>query len=120
MPNLKGLESAIECGVKEIAVFSAASETFTQKNTNCGIQESISRFTQLSEVALKNNIKIRGYISCVMGCPYEGEIEVSQVNRVAESLLDLGCYEISLGDTIGAGNIHKSRDLMEGIYLYLL
>jgi isopropylmalate/homocitrate/citramalate synthase len=93
--------------VQEIAVFGAASETFTMKNTNCDIKESISRFKEISEVCIRNGIRIRGYVSCVMGCPYEGEVKVNKVNYVAKRLLELGCYEISLGDTIGAGNILK-------------
>ena len=102
-PNMQGLERAIACGVKEVAVFAAASESFSQKNINCSIAESIERFTLVAEQALANGLTVRGYISCVVGCPYEGAINPDQVAQVAEQLLAMGCYEISLGDTIGVG-----------------
>lgn len=103
VPNLKGFEKAVRVGVKEIAVFGAASESFTQKNVNCSVEESIQRFTEVTAAAKKANIKVRGYVSTVVGCPYEGPIKPSAVCKVVEALLDLGCYEISLGDTIGVG-----------------
>ena len=102
-PNLRGLERAMECGVKEVAVFAAASESFSQKNINCSIAESIERFKPLAEQALANDIRLRGYISCVVGCPYEGSVDMETVADVARQLLAMGCYEVSLGDTIGVG-----------------
>ncbi len=102
-PNMQGLERAIACGVKEVAVFAAASESFSQKNINCSIAESIERFKPVAEQALANGLTVRGYISCVVGCPYEGAIDPEPVAQVAEQLLAMGCYEISLGDTIGVG-----------------
>ncbi len=102
-PNLKGLHAALDAGVDEIAVFAAASESFSQKNINCSIDESINRFKPIMSEASKHNIPVRGYISCVVGCPYEGEVAAEHVANVARPLNDLGCYEISLGDTIGIG-----------------
>lgn len=100
-PNMRGLERAIECNVKEIAVFAAASEAFSQKNINCSIDESLEKFKAVTQKALDHNIAVRGYISCVAGCPYQGEVDYKNVRSIAQSLLDMGCYEISLGDTIG-------------------
>jgi len=113
VPNMKGLEAALEAGVEEIAIFAAASETFTQKNINCSIDESIERYRQVVEKAQAENLKIRGYISCVLGCPYEGEVSFDRVASVAARLLDQGCYEISLGDTTGVGTPGKARALVE-------
>jgi len=113
VPNPKGLENAMAAGAKEIAVFGAASETFSQKNINCSIDESIDRFEAVAREALDNDIKVRGYISCVMGCPYEGAIPVSAVEHVAKRLDDIGCYEISLGDTIGTGNPKLTTELID-------
>lgn len=93
----------MKVGVEEIAVFASASEGFSQKNTNCSIQEGISRIKDLVDVAKKDNLRIRGYVSCVVGCPYDGQVHPSAVTRVTEALISLGCYEISLGDTIGVG-----------------
>ena len=106
-PNLRGMQSALASEVDEIAVFGAASEEFTRKNINATIEESLQRFEQVMEVAKENNIKVRGYVSCVMGCPYQGEIDPQLVNQVSKTLVDMGCYEISLGDTIGIGNPGK-------------
>ena len=100
-PNMRGLERAIECNVKEIAVFAAASEAFSQKNINCSIDESLEKFKAVIQKALNHNIAVRGYISCVAGCPYQGEVDFKNLCSIAQSLLDMGCYEISLGDTIG-------------------
>jgi hydroxymethylglutaryl-CoA lyase len=100
-PNMRGLERAIECNVKEIAVFAAASEEFSQKNINCSISESLENFKAVTQKAKEHNIAVRGYISCVAGCPYKGDIDPNKVSAVAQSLLEIGCYEISLGDTIG-------------------
>lgn len=113
VPNMKGLEAALEAGVEEIAIFAAASETFTQKNINCSIDESIERYQQVVDKARNEGIKIRGYISCVLGCPYEGEVSFKSVAGVAARLLDQGCYEISLGDTIGVGTPARARALVE-------
>jgi hydroxymethylglutaryl-CoA lyase len=103
VPNVKGFESALKCGIKEIAIFGAASEAFTQRNIKCSISESLNRFELVMEMAKKEEIKVRGYVSCVMGCPYEGNINPNVVKEISEKLYDLGCYEISLGDTIGIG-----------------
>ena len=100
-PNMRGLERAIECNVQEIAVFAAASEEFSHKNINCSIAESLEKFKAVTQKAIDNNMAVRGYISCVSGCPYQGDVEIKKVSTVAQSLLDMGCYEISLGDTIG-------------------
>jgi hydroxymethylglutaryl-CoA lyase len=113
VPNLKGLEAALEAGVAEIAIFAAASETFTQKNINCSIDTSIERYRQVAAEAKADNLKIRGYISCVLGCPYEGGVSVDKVASVADQLLELGCYEVSLGDTIGVGTPGQARKLIE-------
>jgi isopropylmalate/homocitrate/citramalate synthase len=103
VPNLTGFERAVNSGAKEIAVFTAASESFSKRNTNCSIAESITRIEAVVTAAKKSAIKVRGYVSCVLGCPYEGDIEPAAVAEVCERLMDLGCGEISLGDTIGAG-----------------
>ncbi len=103
-PNMHGFEAAMAAGVAEVAIFSAASESFSKKNINCSIEESIKRFIPIINAAKNANIKVRGYVSCVVGCPYEGDIDPQQVAKVAEKLYTLGCYEISLGDTIGVGN----------------
>jgi hydroxymethylglutaryl-CoA lyase len=103
VPNMKGLEAALGARVDEIAVFGAASETFSQKNINCSIAESLARFEPVAEAAAAKGIRVRGYISCAAGCPYEGEVRPAVVAEVAERLLAMGCYEISLGDTIGVG-----------------
>ncbi|KAI9294759.1 pyruvate carboxyltransferase [Neoconidiobolus thromboides FSU 785] len=112
-PNLKGLQSAIEAGAKEVAIFGAASESFSKKNINCSIDESLDRFKEVMELALKNNIKVRGYVSCVVGCPYEGYIQPEAVVKVAKKMLDMGCYEISLGDTIGVGTPGTFKKLLD-------
>lgn len=102
-PNIKGFEAAIASNVSEVAVFGAASESFTQKNINCSIQESIERFIPVIEAAKAQNMPVRGYVSCVAGCPYEGDINPVKVAEVAKTLFELGCYEVSLGDTVGVG-----------------
>eukprot|EP00981_Chlorochromonas_danica_P015682 scaffold14361_cov193-Ochromonas_danica.AAC.17 len=115
VPNKKGLESAIELGVKEIAIFGAASESFSRKNINCSIEESIKRFEEVCKEARQHNLKIRGYVSCVVGCPYEGRITPEAVLKLSQRLLDLGCYEISLGDTIGVatpGDVSRLLELL--------
>lgn len=115
VPNLKGMENAIGAGVKEIAVFGAASETFSQKNIHCTIAESLKRFEQIIGIAKQHHIKVRGYISCVLGCPYEGEVDLATVVYVAKQLYTLGCYEISLGDTIGVGTPGKAVSLVRAV-----
>ena len=112
-PNLKGFEAAVEAGVKEVAVFAAASEAFSQNNINCSIAESLARFVPVMEAAKAHGIKVRGYVSCVLGCPYEGEIRAEQVAPVARELLAMGCYEVSLGDTIGVGTAGQTRRLFD-------
>ncbi len=114
-PNLKGLEAAIECGVDEVAVFGAASESFSQKNINCSIAESLERFAPVVERARDQGIQVRGYVSCVLGCPYEGDIAPEQVAAVARALDEMGCYEVSLGDTIGTGTPIKARRMLEAV-----
>lgn len=103
IPNIKGMEMAIASGADEVAIFAAASETFSQKNVNCSIAESLDRFKPIMEMAASVNKPVRGYVSCVAGCPYEGEVLPHKVAQVTKSLMDLGCYEVSLGDTIGVG-----------------
>jgi hydroxymethylglutaryl-CoA lyase len=112
VPNLKGLERAAAAGVEEIAVFTAASETFNQKNINASIAESLARIRELAAPALAQGMRIRGYISCVLGCPYEGAVEEHRVVEIAQALLELGCYEVSLGDTIGVGTPVAARRLL--------
>ena len=102
-PNLKGFVRALEAGVTEVAVFGSASEAFSQKNINCSISESVDRFRPVLEAAQKNSVRVRGYISCVLGCPYQGDVPIENVVNLAEKMSELGCYEISLGDTIGIG-----------------
>ncbi|WP_076408254.1 hydroxymethylglutaryl-CoA lyase [Shewanella sp. UCD-KL12] len=114
-PNMKGLELALDANADEVAIFGAASESFSQRNINCSIEESIARFEPLMERALAENIRVRGYVSCVLGCPYEGEIKVSEVARVSEILYKMGCYEISLGDTIGVGTPANARRMVEAV-----
>lgn len=112
-PNLQGFTAALEAGVQEVAVFAAASESFSQKNINCSIAESLQRFAPLMDAARQKGIRVRGYVSCVLGCPYEGDIAPAQVAQVARELLAMGCYEISLGDTIGVGTPGKTRQLID-------
>ena len=112
-PNLKGFEAAKAAGATEVAVFGAASEAFSKKNINCSIAESLDRFGLVIENALKEKIRVRGYISCVVACPYEGEVPPSKVAEVAGALYDMGCYEISLGDTIGAATPGKTQRMIE-------
>jgi hydroxymethylglutaryl-CoA lyase len=113
VPNLKGLELALASGVEEIALFAAATETFSQKNTNCSIAASIDRFNAVIDEAQAAGLKVRGYISCVLGCPYEGEVSFDTVSMIAQKLLAKGCYEVSLGDTIGVGTAGLATELIE-------
>jgi len=112
-PNLKGFEAARAAGATEVAVFGAASEAFSKKNINCSIAESLDRFRPIVELSLKEKIRVRGYVSCVLGCPYEGEVAPARVAEVAGALHDMGCYEISLGDTIGVGTPGKAKAMIE-------
>jgi len=112
-PNLRGFEDALAAGVKEVAVFAAASEAFSQRNINCSISESLERFAPIMATARQHGISVRGYVSCVLGCPYEGEIAPEQVAAVARELYAMGCYEVSLGDTIGTGTAGTTRRLFE-------
>ena len=114
-PNLKGFERALEAGVTEVAVFGAASEAFSQKNINCSISESVERFRPVLEAAQKNSVRVRGYISCVLGCPYQGEVPLENVVNLAEKMLKMGCYEISLGDTIGIGTPLQAKKMVETV-----
>jgi hydroxymethylglutaryl-CoA lyase len=112
-PNLRGLEAAIDAQVDEVAIFGAASESFSQKNINCSIDESLERFLPVIELAKKHQIPVRGYVSCVLGCPYEGHIAPYKVAQVSQQLIDMGCYEISLGDTIGVGTPVKTQQMLD-------
>jgi hydroxymethylglutaryl-CoA lyase len=115
VPNEKGYEAARAAGARVIAVFGSASEGFSRANINCSIAESIERFKPVIARARADRIKVRGYISCVLGCPYDGEIEPQAVVEVARVLWDLGCYEVSLGDTIGVGTPRKARELLRAV-----
>ena len=114
-PNLKGFDSAIEAGAKEVAIFAAASEAFSQKNINCSVAESIKRFESVVSAAQAMEIRVRGYVSCVVGCPYEGDVAPHRVAEVARALMDLGCYEVSLGDTIGVGTPASVIKMLEAV-----
>ena len=115
VPNMKGFEAAQRAGAREIAVFSAASEAFTQRNINCSIAESIARFAPVAQAARDAGMPVRGYVSCVLGCPYQGEIAPAAVAEAAGHLADLGCAEISLGDTIGVGTPARARAMVEAV-----
>ena len=112
-PNLHGFEGAVAAGAREVAVFAAASEAFSQKNINCSIAESLKRFEPILQAARALNIAVRGYVSCVAGCPYQGEVKPEAVAQVAKSLFDMGCYEISLGDPIGVGTPGQIKRMLE-------
>jgi len=111
-PNMRGFEAALAARADEVAIFGAASESFSQKNINCSIDESLQRFASVMDAAKANNIKVRGYVSCVLGCPYEGDISPEAVLDVTQALLQMGCYEVSLGDTIGVGTARKTDQLL--------
>ncbi len=115
VPNLKGFEAARAAGAAEIAVFGAASETFSRKNINCSIAQSLERFSPVVEAARANRMRVRAYISCAAGCPYEGEVKPQAVAVLAEKLYEMGCYEISLGDTIGVGTPGRIRAMIEAV-----
>ena len=112
-PNLQGFDGAVQAGTNEVAIFGAASESFSRKNINCSIAESLKRFEPVVSAASALEIPVRGYVSCVVGCPYEGAIAPEQVASVAKTLFDMGCYEVSLGDTIGVGNPASVRRMIE-------
>ncbi len=114
-PNIKGLERAMAAGAREVAVFAAASESFSQRNINCSIDQSLEKFAAVIDMARKHELRIRGYVSCVLGCPYEGDIPPRVVARVAGTLLQMGCDEISLGDTIGVGTPNKARQMIDTV-----
>ena len=111
-PNMRGLERAIECNVKEVAVFAAASEAFSEKNINCSIDESLAKFEAVIQKASTANIRVRGYISCVAGCPYQGDVDNHRIKDIASALLSMGCYEVSLGDTIGVSTPEITERLL--------
>jgi hydroxymethylglutaryl-CoA lyase len=115
VPNLQGLAEAVRYGVDEVAVFASASETFSRRNINCSIQESLERVGDVAREATARGVRVRGYVSCVLGCPYEGEVALAAVARVAVALAKIGCYEISLGDTIGVGTPRKAQALVGAV-----
>jgi len=115
VPNLKGLEAALECGAKEVAIFGAASESFSRRNINCSIEESLNRFEAVVTAALEAGLLVRGYVSCVVGCPYEGPVDPQQVAKVAGLMYNMGCYEISLGDTIGVGTPGSIASMLDAV-----
>lgn len=112
-PNLKGFEAALAVGCKEVAVFTAASESFTRKNINCSIDESFEKFSDVMAAAKANHVKVRGYVSCMVDCPYEGAIDPQQVAKVSKRLLEMGCYEVSLGETIGTATPDRVKKVWE-------
>jgi len=114
-PNMKGFEAAVAVNANEVAIFGAASESFSQKNINCSIDESLQRFEPIMAAAKEAGLKVRGYVSCVVGCPYEGDIAPEQVADVAEKLFNMGCYEISLGDTIGVGTAASVQKMLQAV-----
>ena len=111
-PNMRGLDRAMECNVKEVAVFAAASEAFSEKNINCSIDESLAKFEAVIHKASTANIRVRGYISCVAGCPYQGDVDNHRIKDIASALLSMGCYEVSLGDTIGVATPEVTERLL--------
>jgi len=113
VPNLRGFENALKSNVKEVAIFAAASEAFSQKNTNCSIQQSLDRFVDIMALAKAENLRVRGYVSTVLGCPYQGNVDSADVVSITKALYEMGCYEVSLGDTIGVGTADKVTDLIE-------
>jgi hydroxymethylglutaryl-CoA lyase len=114
-PNLQGFEAALQAGAREVAVFASASEAFSQRNINCSIAESVERFEPLMAAAQRAGVRVRGYVSCVVGCPYEGTVAPQRVADVAARLADIGCYEISLGDTIGVGTPGSVLRMLEAV-----
>ncbi|XP_047533287.1 hydroxymethylglutaryl-CoA lyase, mitochondrial [Vanessa atalanta] len=115
IPNLKGYEAAKKCNIEEIAIFPAGSEGFSQKNLNCSVEEGIKRFKMVADQAVQDGIRVRGYVSCVLGCPYDGSISPKAIAKITEELFAMGCYEVSLGDTIGVGTAGSVRRLMQEV-----
>jgi hydroxymethylglutaryl-CoA lyase len=115
VPNMRGYEEAVGAGATEVSVFAAASEAFSQRNINCTIAESLERFAPIFAAARAANLRVRGYVSCALGCPYEGEVKPSKVAEVAAALFESGCYEISLGDTIGVGTPNRTTELIDTV-----
>ena len=115
VPNEQGMEAAADLPIQEVAVFASASETFSQRNINCSIHESIERFVPVIRSAAERSIPVRGYVSCVLGCPYEGKVSVASVVDVSQRLAALGCHEVSLGDTIGVGRPRQAREMLEAV-----
>jgi len=118
-PNIQGLKAALAAGAKQIAVFASCSESFSYKNINCSIEESLKRFIPVMELAHEKKIRVRGYLSCVLGCPYEGPIAPDNVGRIAKALYKMGCYEISLGDTIGCGTPASTLSMLREVMNYV-
>lgn len=114
-PNTQGFEDALDSGVDEVAIFGSASERFSQKNINCSVDESLERFAPVIALAKQYELPVRGYVSCVMGCPYEGNVPPDNVAHITQRLHDMGCYEISLGDTIGVGTPTKTKHMLDAV-----
>jgi hydroxymethylglutaryl-CoA lyase len=119
VPNRKGLEGALAAGAQEVVVFGAASETFSRKNTNCSIAEGLARFADVAKEALAQGLKVRGDVSVCLGCPYEGEVSIEAVVRVARELDQMGCYEITVADTIGTGTAGQTRAVLEAVMKHI-
>ncbi|XP_061870375.1 hydroxymethylglutaryl-CoA lyase, mitochondrial isoform X2 [Colius striatus] len=114
-PNLRGFQAAVAAGAKEVSIFGAASELFTKKNINCSIEESLERFEEVMRAARAADVPVRGYVSCVLGCPYEGKISAAKVAEVSKQMYSMGCYEISLGDTIGVGTPGSMKEMLTAV-----
>jgi hydroxymethylglutaryl-CoA lyase len=119
VPNLRGLKDALLAELKEVAVFASASETFSQRNIKCSIAESLQRYREVTQEAARNSLRVRAYISCVAGCPYEGPVSSEAVQMVANELIEMGCYEVSLGDTIGVGTPSRMEKLLKDLLAHL-
>ncbi|PZC73566.1 hypothetical protein B5X24_HaOG209395 [Helicoverpa armigera] len=115
VPNLKGYDTARQCNVEEVAIFPAGSEGFSQKNLNCSVEEGLKRFKLVADQAVKDGLRVRGYVSCVVGCPYDGPIHPKGIAKITEQLFEMGCYEVSLGDTIGVGTAGSVQRLMREV-----
>uniref|UniRef100_A0A2A4K7D1 hydroxymethylglutaryl-CoA lyase n=1 Tax=Heliothis virescens TaxID=7102 RepID=A0A2A4K7D1_HELVI len=115
VPNLKGYDTARQCNVEEVAIFPAGSEGFSQKNLNCSVEEGLKRFKLVADQAVKDGLRVRGYVSCVVGCPYDGPIHPKGIAKITEQLFEMGCYEVSLGDTIGVGTAGSVQRLLREV-----
>lgn len=115
MPNLKGYEIAKQCNIEEVAIFPAGTEGFSQKNLNCSVEESLKRFKLVADQAVKDGLRVRGYVSCIVGCPYDGPVNPKAIAKITEQLLSMGCYEVSLGDTIGVGTAGSVRRMLREV-----